>query len=212
MTNTETVPTDDPRVVFAAAARTAGELVASVQPDELAAPTPCEEMDVQALLGHLVMVLDRVAALGNGGDLMAMKDFVVHPADAWASEFNAAAQRAADAWRDDAVLARPMALPWAQGPGAQLLGSYTAELTAHTWDLATALGRVAAFDDRAVATAWAAYQGMLPDGDRQARFDEIRAQMPPEFQSGPPPFANPVEVPDDAPLIDRVVAWTGRRP
>jgi hypothetical protein len=41
----------------------------------------------------------------------------------------------------------------------------------------------------------------------------MRSFMPPELL-GPtfPPFRNPVEAVDSAPLIDRLVAWYGRRP
>jgi hypothetical protein len=36
--------------------------------------------------------------------------------------------------------------------------------------------------------------------------------MPPEHREPTDPFADAVPVPDDAPLIDRLVAWNGRRP
>ena len=212
MSYTDALPDTDPRAVFAATARTTADLIATVRADELARPTPCQDMDVQGLLGHLVMVLDRVAALGHGTNPMALPDTVAHGASEWPAAWAEGTDRALAAWQDDAVLERRMVLPWAEGPGSQMLASYVAELTVHTWDLATAVGRPAAYDDRAVAVSWAAYQASLPAGDRQARFDEVRAQMPPEFQAGPPPFLNAAAAPADAPLIDRVVAWTGRNP
>jgi len=36
--------------------------------------------------------------------------------------------------------------------------------------------------------------------------------MPEAYRNRPDPFDDPVPVPDDAPLIDRLVAWNGRRP
>ncbi|MCB0982646.1 MAG: TIGR03086 family protein [Ilumatobacter sp.] len=209
---TPTLSPTDPRAVFAAAVTTAGEVIASVRPDQTALPTPCDDIDVAGMFGHLLMVLERVVALGTGRDPMDLPDETDAPLEQWMAEWKAAAHRVQEAWSDTDVLDRQMWLPWAQGPGGQMLGSYTAELTVHTWDLATALGRMPAWDARALETAWAAYQAMLPGGDRQARFDEVRAQMPPEYPVGPPPFLDAVDLPADAPLIERIVAWTGRQP
>ncbi len=55
----------DPRPILDRAIATGGAVIAGVGPDQLTAPTPCPEMDVRAMLSHLVGVLDRIAALGN---------------------------------------------------------------------------------------------------------------------------------------------------
>lgn len=209
---TNTLSPSDPRAVFAAAVGTAGEVIATVQPHQTGLPTPCADIDVSGMFGHLLMVLERVAALGAGRDPMDLPDEKEVPLAGWTAEWLAAAHRVQQAWTDPEVLERQMWLPWAEGPGGQMLGSYTAELTVHTWDLATALGHGVEWDARALATSWEVYQAMLPPGDRQARFDEVRAQMPPEYPVGPPPFLDAVDLPADAPLIERIVAWTGRQP
>ena len=64
----------DPRPIVDRAIATGGSVIASVRPDQLTAPTPCSEMDVRAMLGHLVGVLDRVAALGRGQDPFAVTE------------------------------------------------------------------------------------------------------------------------------------------
>ncbi len=45
-----------------------------------------------------------------------------------------------------------------------------------------------------------------------AVFEAMRASMPAEQRNFADPFADAVPVHDDAPLIDRLVAWNGRQP
>ncbi len=165
-------------------------------------------MNVRTLLAHLVGVLDRVAALGNGKDPFAVAETLV-PDDRWADAWKHAARRATDAWSDDAVLQRPMTLPWIEGSGAEVLTSYFSELTVHTWDLATATGQQPDWDDVVVAAALDARQ-ILPAENRRALFEEISIAM--GLDEVAVPFAEAVPIPDDAPAIDRLVAWNGRDP
>lgn len=185
-----------------------GTVVAGVRPDQLGAPTPCTEMDVRTMLGHLVGVLDRITALGRGDDPFAITETTA-PDDGWAHAWTTAADRAAAAWRDDAVLAAPMALPWIQGNGADVLATYVSELTVHTWDLATATDQQPAWDDAVLDAAWAA-RHILPAENRLALYEEISAQIGLDVVAVP--FAEQVPVVDDAPAIDRLVAWNGRDP
>jgi uncharacterized protein (TIGR03086 family) len=198
----------DPRRILDRAVATAGAVIAGVRPDQLGAPTPCPDMDVRAMVGHLVGVLERIAALGNGDDPFAVTETHV-PDDDWSDAWATSGTHAADAWRDDAVLERPMALPWIQGSGAEVLTSYFSELTVHTWDLATATGQRPHWDD-AVVTAALEARPILPAENRRALFEEISAAM--GLDEAAIPFAEAVPVPVDAPAIDRLVAWNGRDP
>jgi uncharacterized protein (TIGR03086 family) len=198
----------DPRPILDRAITTGGSVIAGIRPDQLSAPTPCPEMDARDMVRHLVGVLDRVAALGRGEDPFAVTETQV-PDDGWSGAWSAAARRAADAWRDDAVLERPTALPWIQGSGAEVLTSYFSELTVHTWDLAVATGQQPDWDDTVVTAALEARQ-VLPAENRRALFEEISAAM--GLDEVAVPFADAVPVPDDAPAIDRLVAWNGRDP
>ncbi|MDJ0770118.1 MAG: TIGR03086 family metal-binding protein [Ilumatobacter sp.] len=196
----------DPRHILDRAIATGGSVIARVRPDQLAAPTPCSEMDVRTMLGHLVGVLDRIAALGRGEDPFTVIETLVAD-DGWSDAWTTSASRAAEAWRDDDVLAQPMALPWIQGSGAEVLATYFSELTVHTWDLATATGQQPDWDDDVVTAALAA-RDILPAENRRALFEEISAAM--GLDEVAIPFAEAVQVPDDAPAIDRLVAWNGR--
>jgi uncharacterized protein (TIGR03086 family) len=207
-TSTTTDQLMDPRPILDRAIATGGVVIAGVRPEQLADPTPCTEMDVRGLLTHLIGVLDRVAALANGKDPFAVTETPVAD-DRWTDAWKESARRAADAWRHDAVLERPMALPWIEGSGAEVLASYFSELTVHTWDLATATGQKPDWDDTDVAAALEARQ-ILPAENRRALYEEISAAMGlPEVAI---PFAEAVPIPDDAPAIDRLVAWNGRDP
>jgi uncharacterized protein (TIGR03086 family) len=165
-------------------------------------------MDVRVMLGHLVGVLDRIAALGNDDDPFSVIETPT-PDDDWSDTWARASTRATDAWCDDAVLDRPMALPWIQGDGAEVLTSYFSELTVHTWDLATATGQHPDWDDAVVAAALDARK-ILPAENRRAVFEQISAAM--GLDEVAVPFAEAVPVPGDAPDIDRLVAWNGRDP
>lgn len=199
----------DPRPILDRAIATGGVVIAGVRPEQLTDPTPCTDMDVRALLAHLIGVLARVAALGNGENPFAVTETSVAD-DRWLDAWRQSGRRAADAWSDDAVLERPMALPWIQGSGAEVLASYFSELTVHTWDLATATRQRPDWDDTVVAAAFDAARQILPAENRRALYEEISAARGLDEVSVP--FAEAVPISDDAPAIDRLVAWNGRDP
>jgi uncharacterized protein (TIGR03086 family) len=200
----------DPRTTFADSVALATAVIGRVAPNQLTNPTPCPEMDVAALLEHLVVVLRRVAALGRGDDPFGAP--VMAPVEGDARQaWMAAASEVHEAWADDEVLARTMRLPWSETSGAAMLVSYLNEVTVHTWDLATATGQRPAWDPQIVGLAFDGIR-FLPGENRSAVFEAMRATMPVELRSFADPFADAVPVPDDAPLIDRLVAWNGRQP
>lgn len=198
----------DPRPTLTRAIAVGEVVIAGVRPEQLTDPTPCADMNVQALLGHLVGVLDRVATLGNGDDPFAVVEAQVED-DRWVPTWVAAGKRAAAAWQDDAVLNRSMTLPWIEGTGAEILPTYFSELTVHTWDLATATGQQPAWDEVVVEAALAS-RDILPAENRLAMFREISAAM--GLDEVAVPFAEVVPVPATAAAIDRLVAWNGRNP
>ncbi len=198
----------DPRPILDRAIATGGAVIAGVRPDQLTGATPCPEMDVRAIIGHLVGVLDRISALGNDEDPFSVIETHA-PNDNWSDAWATSGTRCVNAWRDDAALERPMALPWIQGSGAEILTSYFSELTVHTWDLATATGQQPDWDDTVVTAALEA-RPILPAENRRAVFEEISAAM--GLDEVAIPFAEAVPVQDDAAAIDRLVAWNGRDP
>lgn len=189
---------DDPRVIFSKAVALAGAVIGATRSDQLDNRTPCGDFRVRGLLDHLVLAVEHVAAVGRGqdpyGGPVIVRDV---PDDGWLRAWIYAAHEARAAWSDDATLARVVRLPWVEQSGAATLAGYVNEVTVHTWDLATATGRRPEWNSRVLEVAFDAIRHVLPAegrGDRGA------------------PFADAVEVPADAPLIDRLVAWNGRRP
>ena len=199
----------NPRPILDGVLAIGGLVIAGVRPEQLTDPTPCTGMDVRALLAHLIGALDRVAALGNGGDPLSVTEAPVDD-DRWSHAWLRAGRRAAAAWSDDAVLGQPMALPWIEGSGAEVLASYFSEVTVHTWDLATATGQRPDWDDAVVAAALEGARRILPAENRRALYEQISAAR--GFDEVAVPFAEAVPIAGDAPAIDRLVAWCGRDP
>lgn len=203
---------DDPRAVFGAAVALLRRVADGVRDDQLHDPTPCGDFDVEGLLVHLSAVLPRVAALATGANPFAGTLALPQPGQRWSDAWLEAAHEIQAGWSDPAVLERPMSLPWIQTDGAGMLAHYTAELTVHTWDLARATGQQPDFDPRAVATSIASYRHVLPAEGRLAEFLAVSAQMPADRRPTAPVFGEVHAVAPDAPLVDQLVAWTGRDP
>ncbi|MFF3862761.1 TIGR03086 family metal-binding protein [Streptomyces sp. NPDC002209] len=187
----------DPRLDLAAAVELAGRTLAAVRPDQYDAPTPCDEFDVRRLSSHLVAVARRIAVIGRGEDPFSVPSFADELADgAWAAAWEPAAREVAAVWADPALLGRQLRLPMGVLPGAAAAAVYTHELTVHTWDLARATGQHPEWDAALIERVIAV----------------VRNALPAETRGGRIPFAEVVTVDPDAPAIDRLVAWAGRRP
>ncbi|MER6900900.1 TIGR03086 family metal-binding protein, partial [Amycolatopsis sp. NPDC000740] len=98
-------------------------------------------------------------------------------------------------WSREEVLAAEHSLPWGPMPGRAVLGYLVLEHVVHGWDLATATGQESPFGDALVQAADGIARGLSEQDLRQ-----------------PYMFAVPVRVPGDAPLLDRLVGFLGRRP
>ncbi|MFE9927997.1 TIGR03086 family metal-binding protein [Streptomyces sp. NPDC005533] len=205
---TETTPSDsthavpappsfDPRADLATAVELAGRTLAAVRPDQYDAPTPCEEFDVRRLSSHLVAVVRRISVIGRGEDPFSVPSFADEIADgAWAAAWEPGAREVAKVWADPGILGRQLRLPIGVVPGAVAAAVYTHELTVHTWDLARATGQDPDWDAALIERV----------------IDVVRRALPAETRGGRIPFAEVVAVGPEAPAIDRLVAWAGRRP
>jgi uncharacterized protein (TIGR03086 family) len=205
--------TTDPRPQFATAVRIAEPVIAGVRPDQLALPSPCVEFTVKGLLDHLVFVLHRVNKLCRGDEAFAPggpADDVVEHTD-WVADWAAAAADVEEACADGSILERIVVLPWATMTGAEMLATYVSEITTHTWDLATATGQQPQWDDEVCRLSLDTMHRELPMADRGPIWEAFRANAPANIVFDAP-FANAVAIGADAPLIDQLVAWTGRQP
>ncbi|MDA8371441.1 MAG: TIGR03086 family metal-binding protein [Nocardiopsaceae bacterium] len=198
-TGKPTVPATeaDPRLGFTRALTLAGRVLSAVRSDQFDDPTPCTEYTVRQLANHMVAILRRVAVIGRGGDPFSVENIADDVLDGdQAAAWKAAARDVDAVWSDPAILSRPLRLPFGTRPGAAATIVYTTEFTLHTWDLATATGQRPSWDPAVLATSLSA----------------MHRAVPAEPRGGRVPFAAVVDVDENAPDIDRLVAWYGRRP
>ena len=201
----------DPRERLDVANATMIDVVRGIAEGHYDLSTPCDLMSVAELAEHVVMAMRRIACAGRA---VPVQDWPVDAADVgvgeWVDALVDARADASAAWADDSLLERPTALPWGTFPGAEVLDVYTNEMTMHAWDLAVATGQQPEWDAEVLAASLAVMHQQLPMADRTPIWDAVFAQVP-EGVEVEVPFANAVEVADDAPLIDRLVAWNGRQ-
>jgi uncharacterized protein (TIGR03086 family) len=190
-----------PDIDLTPAADQLAALVAGVPDDALAGPTPCPDMAVGDLLDHVAgLSLAFTAAATKeplpGGPAGPSADAAALPDD-WRTVIPERLAALAAAWQDPAAwegmtIAGPIELP---APVAALVT--LDELVVHGWDLTRATGQPFAPDPdllEAVRSFVAEFSGPGKEDDRAGLF-------------GPE-----VAVPDDAPLLDRVLGLTGRDP
>ncbi|WP_138909060.1 TIGR03086 family metal-binding protein [Streptomyces chryseus] len=192
-----TLPT--PAVIdFAPAARQVAQLLEEVGEEQLLAPTPCEKYAVHHLLAHLVELTAafRDAAGKRMGPTTGTPPGGAMPVlgDDWRARLPRQLDELVAAWR------RPDAWQGTTRAGGVTLPGDVAgrvalnELVVHGWDLARALGRPYAPDTAALQSS---YELLEPTEDDPG---------------GDGIFGTPVDVPRDAPLLDRVVGRAGRSP
>ena len=180
------------------AAQSVTTVVSNVSEDQLGGPTPCPDYTVGDLLFH---VLGLSAAFKGAAD----KDF--GPAtstppgeamsalpDGWRDQIPKQLDALAVAWRNPAA--------WdgmTQAGGVELPAEIAAqvalnELVMHGWDIARATGQDYSLPDE---TLQISYDLLYPGTDQTER---------------DPIFGPVVPIPEDAPLLDRVIALGGRDP
>lgn len=194
MTTETTLPTlPDLRPELARALDQTGRLIAGTAPDAAGDPTPCDEFDVATLIGHLQAVVRRIGVVIAGEPFDSVPS--MRTSVDWVGDW-AEGRAVTDAvLAVDANLDRVVRVPWGTAPARLVVASYIGELATHGWDLAVATGRREELDDSLAELA-------LP-----ATLTKIPAERGPGI-----PFDAVVPVPEDAPVYDRLVAWSGRNP
>lgn len=176
----------DPLTMFERAAAGAADRIASVEPAQRAAATPCSEWDVDALLEHMA---------GGPAYLLAALDRPVPTVTDVASYRDAAAACSA-ALREPGALDRrcqsPAGFEWSV---AEATAGTAMDQLVHTWDLAVATGGDRTLDPEVVDAVVAMFLPQMPEIGRSAGI------------VGPA-----VSVADDASAQDRLLAAMGRQP
>jgi len=175
--------------------RVAGEFTATVEgvaPDDWDRPAPVDGWVARDVVRHLVEWFPALLQHGTGIVLAAGPSVDLDPGGAWRSQADAV-----QGLLDDPATARqehdlPHIGRMALEQAVDMI--YTGDVFLHRWDLARATGQDEALDPETCA---AMYEAMVP-------MDEVLRQ------SGP--YGPKVEVPDDADIQTKLLAFIGRRP
>ena len=129
--------------------------LALVRPGQWAAPTPCTQWDVRALVNHVVGANRRYTMLLHGAttDEVEATRAVDHLGDDPAASFAATAAELEAAFGEPGAMARTACHRAGGRTGAQLLAMRVLDIAVHTWDLARAIGAGESLDPDIVAFA-----------------------------------------------------------
>ncbi|MET9801099.1 TIGR03086 family metal-binding protein [Streptomyces sp. NPDC006368] len=173
-------------------------LLDGITDDLLDAPTPCPDYAVRELLGHLsgLSVAFRDAARKDFGPTTDTSPEAALPSldDGWRTTLPRLLDELAAAWREPGAWQGTTRAGGVTLPGEVAGLVALNEVVLHGWDLARATGQGYAPDEASLRVSYAL---LAPTADA-TREDE--------------PFGPAVTVPDGAPLLDRVIGLSGRRP
>jgi uncharacterized protein (TIGR03086 family) len=176
-------------------------LLSKIGDDQLAAPTPCEQSTLGDLVDHVDGLSQAFTAaatkdLGPATSLAPSPDAARLGAD-WRTRIPPQLDRLAAAWADPAAWRGMTQVGGVTLPGDVAGRIVLNELVLHGWDIARASEQP--FDSE--------------PGSLQACLEAVSEMYPPDEPDRRVGIFGPaVEVPADAPLIDRVVGLSGRDP
>jgi uncharacterized protein (TIGR03086 family) len=163
-------------------------VIHGIAKDDESKQTPCREFDVAKLTDHLLNSITTIG--GFAGAEFPERD----REDSVERQVILAARPALDAWHKRGL---DGTVPFGGGeaPAKMMAGVLSIEFLIHGWDYAKAIGReVDAPDSLSDYVMGLAKQIITPEGRTNVGFDD------------------PVDVPGDAGALDRLIAYTGRRP
>ncbi|WP_214403735.1 TIGR03086 family metal-binding protein [Pseudonocardia lacus] len=185
-----------PTQLMTAAAAPLPAIVRAAAAAPLDSPTPCADWDLAALVRHQLYWAPFLAAAGRrtaATPTAATEQDVA--LDDWPAALDAAHADVVAAWTDEAAWTGTTTMGGPEPMPAPVIGNMVlGELVVHGSDLARAAGTAAHWPDDVLAPILEAVREMGPTGRDMGIF-------------GPE-----VDVPADAPLLDRILAATGRTP
>ena len=156
--------------------------------DELSKSTPCSEYDVMQLTDHL---MNSITLLGGAAGAEPPER---NSEDSVERQIVAAARPALDAWHRRG-LTDTVTIGTNEIPATFAVSILSVEFLVHGWDYATATTHpIDVAESLADYVLGLAHKVITPEGRATVGFDD------------------PVAVPDDAPALDRLIAFTGRDP
>lgn len=174
------------------------DLVTGIGEQEWAAPTPCADWDVAALVRHVVVgnrIFVGVLAGRPVNPHALLEEYTSHGARLLPGDTSESGADLVAAFRRPEVMEQAVSIPVGTVPGAVAAEIRVVENVVHGWDLAAATGREPSYDEADVVAA--------------LEFSRRAISIVPQ---GRKPFGEPVAASADAPPLDRLVALLGRRP
>jgi uncharacterized protein (TIGR03086 family) len=156
--------------------------------DDQSKQTPCREFDVASLTDHLMNSITSIG--GMAGAEFGERD----RSESVEEQIIRAARPALDAWHKRGLEGT---VPFGsnEAPAKMMAGILSLEFLVHAWDYASATGReVNAPDSLSDYVLELAHNIITPQGRTTVGFDD------------------PIDVPADARSLERLIAYTGRKP
>jgi uncharacterized protein (TIGR03086 family) len=173
-------------------------IVARVNADQLDLPTPCDRWSVGDLLTHMVGNNNGFAAAARGAPPEATVWDGVDVTDP-VGEFPASARRVVAAFASVQPLAGTFAVyGFGDVPAGRAVGMHFVDYLAHGWDVAVSVGVDPGLDEAACAAVLRLGAGWPRDSP---------AVWGPEGV-----FGHRIEMPENAPVVDRMLGFLGRSP
>jgi uncharacterized protein (TIGR03086 family) len=170
-------------------------LVRSAAGAPLDVRTPCEEWNLGRLVQHQLYYTPILAASGRRVETSVSGGQLDVSLDAWADELDSAIADLAAVWSTPEAWSGLTSMSGSNPMPAEMIGGMVlGELVVHGWDLARAAGVEPEFSDEVLAGTMVAVTSMA------------------ELGRGMGIFGAEVVVDLDSPLLDRIVALTGRDP
>jgi uncharacterized protein (TIGR03086 family) len=168
-----------------------GTVIARIRPDQVGSPTPCTEFDVRALVNHIVFDVQLFTAGVNEAERPAPGADLV--GDDWMGAYDSARTSLLAAWQrkgtEGTVKSR-----LGEFPATWSVGQHLADLAVHAWDVAMATHQSTSLDPEVARVA----------------LDWARENLKPQFRGQA--FGPEVEVPENAPIYERLAGFFGRNP
>jgi len=194
-----TIPvTTDPVTLLGRALDQTEAIIVGIREDQQQLPTPCRSWDVSELLAHLIHDLGAFTARASGGT-PSWSDPTAAVEGSYVEAYRTGSAGLVRAWRAAGDLSGTMEMP-GMGEVAKRfpVDQQIAELAVHGWDLAIATGQPTDLDPEIGDTAITWARATLTPGYRGSEADGKV-------------FGPEVDVPEDAPLYDRLAGFFGHR-
>ena len=170
--------------------------MANVQSAQFGSPTPCSDLEVAALASHMTGFLAMTEMAAHKQDLPDASGKMPDFANADLGEtYGQLAGKAVQAWSEPVALEGVCQFGPGEFPSQVALSITLLDLAAHGWDTATATDQAYPIEGEVAEALWEAAKSVITDDARK---------------NGA--FGPEVEVDQDAPLKDRILALAGRDP